>query len=122
MGFAVGRREQWMDDIEATPKWMAAFSANPEGLALPATVEIDGDVYARQESVWLRSGPTTLTLAEVVRFRSLPPGAVLAAIGAFDDPFAGTLVFSELILPEPITYPTGGTYTLPAGEYELRID
>lgn len=122
MGYDSRLREEWTDQVEAIDKWMAIFSANPEGLALPATVEVSGEVYARQQSLWTRTGPTVLTLAESVRWRNLPPGSVVAAVGGFDDPFDGLLVFSELVLPEPVSYPSGGTYTLPAGEYELRID
>jgi hypothetical protein len=122
MTFAVDLREAWMDDIEAVAKWMTLFSADPDGLAIPTTVEISGDVFARQESLWTRTGPATLTLAEVVRFRNLPPGTVIAAVGAFDGPLSGTIVFSDPVAPEPLEYPSGGTFTIPAGEYELRIE
>lgn len=121
MGYASSRRQAWMDDIEATPKWMAIFASDPDGLMLPASVEVSGDVYARQASLWVRTGPVLLTLTEAVRWRNLPPGSVVAAVGGFDDPFAGDLVFSEP-LAEPISYPSGGTYLIPAGEYELRIE
>jgi hypothetical protein len=93
MTFAVDLREAWMDDIEAVAKWMTLFSADPDGLAIPTTVEISGDVFARQESLC-----------------------------AFDGPFSGTIVFSDPVAPEPLEYPSGGTFTIPAGEYELRIE
>lgn len=122
MSINVDILEGWMDEIEAMEKWMAAFFADPHGLSSPASVEVSGDVYARQETLWTRTGPTVLTLASTVRFRNLPPGAVVGAVGPFDDPFGGLLVCSALVAPEPISYPAGGTYTVPAGEYEIRID
>lgn len=128
MGYPLSRRQGWMDDIEATPKWMAIFSSDPDGLLMPETVEVSGEVYSRQDSIWLRTGAVVLTLNEASIWRNLPPGSVVAAVGAFDDPFAGELVFSEPIRdpdtgdPTPISYPSGGTFVLPAGELELRID
>lgn len=119
MGWSTTIRQQRMDAIAALDISMALFSADPMGVSSPATVEVVGQTYARQDSVWTRTGPTTLTLAQPCIWRSLPPGAVVAAVGAFDDPFQGVLLFADLLTPQA-EFPSGGTYVLPAGEYVLR--
>lgn len=122
MGWSTAKREQWMDEIEALEIWMALFSADPEGSPDPALLEIESGVYTRQESLWTRTDATHLTLASGLVWRNLPPGAIVAAVGGFDDAFTGDYLFSGLVLPDPVSYPAGGTYVLPAGEYVLSID
>lgn len=125
--FSISVIEEWMDSIEDAEKHMALFSADPWSVADPTTVEIIGGTYARQESLWLRSDVRAITLDAALVWRSLVPGTTVAAVGAFDDPFAGRLLFRSMHLdesgnPAPIAYPSGGTHTLAAGEYVVGID
>lgn len=119
--------EGWMDQLEDRPKWLAAFSADPYVGSDPATVEIIGGSYARQESLWVRSDVRALTLDVAVAFRSLVPGTIIAAVGAFDDAFSGALLFRSMILdedgnPAPLAFPAGGTHLISAGEYVIGLD
>lgn len=125
--FSLSLIESWMDDIEDRPKWMALFSTDPWMVADPATVEVIGGTYARLESVWVRTDVRAITLDEGLVWRSLPPGTVIAAVGAFEDPFVGEMLFRSMLLdeagdPAPLTLPSGGTYKLDAGEYMVGID
>jgi hypothetical protein len=125
--FSLAVIERWMDEIEDAPKHMALFSADPWAVADPTTVEVIGGTYARQDSLWLRSDVRAITLDAGVVWRSLVPGTVVAAVGAFDDPFAGELLFRSMLLdedgnPQPRAYPSGGTHTLAAGQYVVGID
>ena len=121
MGWSASKLQTWVDEIEALDIWMAAFSADPEGAGDPALLEIIGGTYVRQTSAWTRTSALTLTLASPVIFSGIPPGGVIAAIGGFDDAFAGTFLFSDL-LPDPESYPSGGTYVLPAGEFVVGFE
>lgn len=125
--FSLSVVETWMDDIEDRPKHMALFSADPWGVADPVTVELVGGTYARQDSLWLRTDIRAITLDAALVWRSLVPGTVVAAVGGFDDPFAGTLLFRSMITdvagnPAPVSYPSGGTHTVAAGQYVVGID
>lgn len=125
--FSIGVIEGWMDWVEDQPKWMALFSADPWGVADPVTVEVIGGTYARQDSLWLRNDVRSIILDAALVWRSLVPGTVVAGIGAFDDPFTGSLLFRSMILdvdgnPDPVSYPSGGTHTVAAGEYVVGID
>ena len=125
--FSVDLIETWMDGVQDAEKHMALFSADPFAVADPATVEVIGGTYARQDSLWLRNDVRALTLDEAVVWRSLVPGTVAAAVGAFDDPFAGSLLFRSLLLdedgnPDPKVFTVGGTFSLAAGEYVVGID
>jgi hypothetical protein len=120
--FSIELLTTWMDQLDSTDKFMALFSADPLAVSDPSSVEIIGVTYARQDSTWNRVSPTRLTLAAAVVWRSLPPGAVVAAVGGFNDAFAATGFLFRDMLPTPITYPSGGSYVLPAGEYDLGFD
>jgi hypothetical protein len=125
--FSISVIERWMDEVEDLDKQMALFSADPWAVADPVTVEVIGGTYARQDSLWLRTDVRAITLDAALVWRSLVPGTVVAAVGAFDDPFAGTLLFRSVLLdeagnPAPRSFPSGGTFTLAAGEYVVGID
>ena len=110
----------WIDWLEGQDKYLALFASDPL-VGDPLAAEIVGGIYARQDSVWTRSTDYALTLTEGVLWRSLVPGTVVRAVGAFDAAFNGNLLFRTL-LDAPVEYPTGGTYPLPAGEYVVGID
>jgi len=110
----------WMDDVEAIDKYLALFADDPLA-GDPLAAEIVGGIYARQLSSWTRSSDYALTLAAGVLWRSLVPGTVVRAVGAFDAAFNGNLLFRTLLVT-PVEYPSGGTYPLPAGEYVVGLD
>jgi len=114
----------WMDGIYAKDLYLALFFTDPQTVSDPLSVEVVGGVYSRQLGVWTRSAPNVLTLSEAVVFPGLPPGTSLVAVGVFDAAFNGTFIASDLIpAPDsPVSYPSGGTYVLPAGQYILGID
>lgn len=126
--FADDQVELWMDEVEAySYLGLALFSSDPMAVGDFTTVEVIGGSYARQQGVWLRSSIRALTLNAGVAFRSLPPGAVVAAVGVVTDPTAGILVARSMLLdgvgdPAPISYPTGGTYTISTGQYVIGLD
>lgn len=126
--FSTSVIEGWVDQIEDTPKWLAIFSSDPWAVADPTTVEVAGDTYVRINATWLRTDVRALTLDSAAIWRSLPPGTVVAAIGAFDDAFAGTVLFRSMLLdpvsgnPAPVAFPTGGTFKIDAGEYVIGVD
>lgn len=125
--FSIGVIEMWMDEIEDAEKHMALFSADPWGVADPTTVEVIGGTYARQESLWLRTDVRAITLDAGLVWRSLVPGTVIAAVGAFTGAFNDELIFRSMLLdedgnPAPRSFPSGGTYALSAGEYVVGID
>jgi hypothetical protein len=112
--------KQWMDQIEGWDKYLALFASDPYA-GDPLAAEIVGGIYARQLSEWIRSSDYALTLSAGLVWRSLVPGTVVRAVGAFDAPFNGNLLFRSL-LPEAVEYASGGTYPLPAGEYVVGLD
>lgn len=111
----------WMDGIEAKTKYLTLVSADPGGSTDPLTVEIVGGTLARQTSIWLRTGPTALTLEVPVLFPGIPPGGHVAGVAGFDAAFNGTMLFYDLF-DVAIDYPSGGTFLLPGGEYVLGVD
>ena len=54
-------------------------------------------------------------------WRSLVPGTVVAAVGAFDAAFNGNLLFRSLYAT-PLDYPSGGTLVMHASSLVLGID
>lgn len=111
---------QWMDQVAAKDKYLALFASDPL-IGNPYAAEIVGGIYARELSVWTRTSDFAMTLTEGIVWRSLVPGTVVRAVGAFDASFNGNLLFRSL-LPATIEYPAGGTYPLPAGEYVIGLD
>ena len=112
--------KQWMDDVEAADKYLALFASDPL-IGSPYAAEIVGGIYARELSEWTRTSDYSMTLAAGIVWRSLVPGTVVRAVGAFDAAFNGNLLFRTL-LDTAIEYPAGGTYPLPGGEYVIGID
>lgn len=110
----------WMDEVEAKDKYLALFATDPL-IGNPYAAEIVGGIYSRQLSLWTRTSDFAMTLSEGVLWRSLVPGTVVRAVGAFDAAFNGNLLFRSLF-NEAVEYPAGGTYPLPAGEYVIGID
>lgn len=120
--------EQWMDTVDDLPyKGFALFSSDPFAAGTFSAVEVIGGSYSRQEATWVRASIRTLELDVGVVFRSLVPGTVVAAVGVVSDPFAGELVCRSMILnedgdPEPIVFPSGGSYPISAGNYVIGVD
>lgn len=120
--------EQWMNVIDDLPyKGVALFSSDPFAAGTFSAVEVIGGSYARQAGTWVRASIRTLELDAGVVFRSLVPGTVVAAVGVVTDPFAGELVCRSMILngsgvPTPITFPSGGSYPISAGNYVIGVD
>jgi hypothetical protein len=110
-----------MDDITARDKWLSLVSADPFTTSSPATTEIIGGSITRMASSWTRTGYGVLTLASTVSFVGLPAGAHVAGVACFDAAINGTLLFADL-LDEPVSYLSGGTYVLAAGQYVVGID
>lgn len=116
----------FMDQVALAELHMALFFDDPLATTLPTTYEIGG-LVTRQESTWERAGYNTLQLTSKVVFDGIEPGTSLVAVGAFDDPFAGELVFRELFRdidgnPEPRAFPAGGGFVIPAGEFVVGLD
>jgi hypothetical protein len=123
-GISLDLRAEWIDDLAAREHYGALFSADPFGVGTPTSVELAGALYTRQDTtgLWTRSGPALLTLSTAVVWRNLAPGAVVAAVGFMDTAFgAGGLLHRALVDP-PGSYPSGGTFLLPAGEYGVGLD
>lgn len=115
----------WIDELEALEHWAALFSSDPLGVGSPSSVEIAGDVYARQDAIGLftRTGTTSLTLSSALVFRGLEPGVTVAAVGFFDSAFGTTGFLHRSMVPGGAkSYPAGGTFVLPAGEYVVGLD
>ena len=125
--FGISVIERWMDEVDDATKHMALFSSDPWMVADPTTVEVIGGTYSRQDSLWLRTDVRAITLDAGLVWRSLVPGTVIAAVGAFDDAFGDNLLFRSMLLdengdPDPRVFTSGGTYTISAGEYVVGID
>jgi hypothetical protein len=56
-----------------------------------------------------------------VVFSGIPIGAHVAGLAVFNADFNGDLLASDL-LPEPVDYPSGGTWVLPIGEFALGFN
>ena len=108
---------QWVDDLEATDLWLTLVSDDPEGVSDPLTVEIIGGTLTRHQTTWSRT-PLLLTTAGSVVFSGIPVGAHVAGIACFNADFNGDLLASDLF-PEPVDYPSGGTWVLPTGEFAM---
>lgn len=109
----------WIDQVAASPKWVALFFADPIAVN-PTSVEILGPSYARLDPAWTRSSPYSLTLAEGFNFRALAPGTSVVAMGVMSGAFNNVLICRELVAPQR-SYPSGGTYSLDAGEWVLGV-
>lgn len=123
-GISLELRTEWIDDLEGHEHFGALFFSDPFGVGEPATVEITGGVYSRQEAtgLWTRSSPTAITLNTAVVWRALTPGTTVAAVGFMDSAFGTTGLLHRAMLPEPDHFPAGGTWVLPAGEYVAGLD
>ena len=113
--------EGWIDDLEARPKWLTIVAADPQATANPYTAEVSGTALVRVSGTWARTGIGSLTLTSAISFPDLPYGAHVAGVAGFDAATGGNLLFADL-LDEPKDYPSGGTYTLPGGQYVVGID
>jgi hypothetical protein len=111
--------EGWINEIEAMPKWIGVFFADPIAVD-PSSVEVLGPSYARLDSAWVRSSAYSLTLNEDSVFRALAPGTLIAAMGLMDGPFSNGLIARELVTPVR-SYPTGGTFIVDVGEWVIGI-
>ena len=119
--FAPSKVTAWMDDLEAEDIWLSLVSSDPLATASPYTAELVGGTVARLASSWTRTSFNLMTLDEPLSFVGLPAGAYLAGVAAFDAAVNGNLLFADL-LDQPLGFPAGGSYTLPAGEYVVGID
>ena len=114
------RMAQWMDDLEEAEKWLTLVSDDPEGASDPLTVEIIGGSLTRHQATWART-PLLLTTTAAVIFSGIPVGAHVAGLAVFDADFNGNLLASDLF-PEPVDYPSGGTWVLPSGEFAFGFN
>ena len=123
-GFSIEVRTGWMDDMEGRDHFGALFSADPFGVSSPTSVEVGGETYARQDAsgLFTRSSPTSITLGTALLWRALQPGTMIAAVGFFDTAFGTTGLLHRALLDEPISYPSGGSWVLPVGEYVAGLD
>lgn len=112
---------QWMDQVESMSIWIGLCFSDPFAVANPLTVEIQSGGYARVPTGWSRTSSNILTMSSEAVIRGLAPGDVVAAVTGWDSAYNGSMVFSDL-LPTPLSYPSGGTYLLPASEYVIGID
>lgn len=122
-GIAPGVLSGWIDELYARPHWGALFASDPLAVGNPATVEIAGTLYARQDASGLltRSGPTSILVNSAVTWLNIEPGTSVVAVGFFDSAFGSTLLH-RVMLPEPADFPSGGGWILPANEYATGID
>lgn len=99
----------------------ALFTADPLVAADPLAVEIQGGTYGRPDAAWTQYNPTGIVNRDDIGFYGIPAGIVVTSVGVFDDVVNGNLVGADNF-DTPLTFPTGGSWQLPAGEFFLGFD
>ena len=116
----------WMDDIVSKDLWLSLFAADPYTQSNPLTAEIANMATYRQQSVWTRTTDYSIELANDVTFRSIPPETTIVAIGAFDAPLNGELLFRDLLSEDgnaqPLYLAAGGSLRIPVGQMVAGVD
>lgn len=126
--FSKYQTSAWMDDLASRSLYMALFTQDPYAVTNPLSVELVGTSINRQPSEWKRTSSFSLELNNDVFFAAIPPETSLVAIGAFDAPINGNLIFRDLIdaagngRGEPLYLPTGGTFGIAAGDMVIGLD
>lgn len=118
---------RWMDSLASRTLYLSLFTADPFSVANPLTVELVATSVSREPSVWERTSPYSLELANDVFFHAIPPETTIVALGAFDYSINGNLLFRDLMSSDgktgkPIYYDTGGTYGISAGQMVIGLD
>ena len=133
MPAAVGRLglyqvNAWMTALAATALFATVFTSDPNAASDPLSVEVLGSGYNRVQASFSRTGPGLITLDTVLVIPAIPPGATGVWVGFMDAAANGHLIASDLIrdpltgIATPRSYPAGGTFVIPAGEYTIGID
>ena len=114
----------WIDSLQATAHYGALFSADPFSITPPSSVEVGGALYSRQDAtgLWDRIGLSVIRLNTALVWRNLAPGTSIAAVGFMDSPFGTMGMLHRAMLDDAVSFPAGGTWVLPAGEYSAGID
>lgn len=117
----------WLDDLAARTIYLALFTADPFTVSDPLTVELTSTSVAREESVWERTSPYSLELANDVFFQAIPPETTLVALGGFDAEVNGNLLFRDLMsysgqVGQPLHMLTGGSFSIATGEMVIGMD
>lgn len=99
----------------------ALFTADPLVAADPLTVELQGGTYGRPDAVWSQFNPTGLVNRDDISFQGIPAGAIVTSVGVFDAVVNGHLIGADNF-DSPLSFPTGGSWELPAGEFFLGFD
>lgn len=123
-GFSDELLSGWTDQLVARAHFGALFASDPLGTGSPASVEIAGATYSRQDAsgLWTRSTARSLTLNAPLVWRSIPPGVSVAAVGFFDTAFGTGGFLHRSMLAAPVGFPAGGSWVLPAGEYAVGFN
>lgn len=107
------------------PVWWGLFYDNPLVVTDPTTVEILGGTYERPEHTvpgdWDAFGLTGLVNSIDVEFLNIPPGNSIHAVGLWDDDTGGKLLGAD-VLDDPVNFPDGGSWVLPAGDFYFGFD
>lgn len=118
----------WMDQLQATELFGTLFTADPNGSTDPLAVEVIGSGYNRVQASFTRTGAALMTLDEPLAILAIPPGTTVVWIGFMDAPTNGHLIASDLVrdpstgATTPQSYPTGGTFVVPATEFVIGVD
>ena len=126
--FSTYQASAWLDALASRPLYMALFTQDPYAVTNPLSAELIGTSINRQPSEWTRTSSFSLELNNDVFFAAIPPETSLVAIGAFDAPINGNIIFRDIIdatgdgRGEPLHLPTGGTFGIAAGDMVIGLD
>jgi hypothetical protein len=112
----------WIDEIAEMILYATLVSSDPD-IGDPLSAEVIGPHYVRQPTIWTRSSPTSLVLANSLVFAGLGVDTHVAGMAVFDEQYNGNLVASQLLEPvDQVDFPTGGSYSVAAGAFAIAID
>lgn len=97
--------------VPASGHYLGLMTTNPLLVQDPLTVEVVGPTYSRQRGMALSNG--TYTNTSELRWFGLPKGTVVEAIGVFDAPANGNLIYAFRVGPH--SFPKGGSYRVGSG-------
>lgn len=111
----------WAESLRKTPMWLGLVTANPFLVTDPLVIEVAGtSAYRRPQASWSRSG-RVLTSTTPATWNGIPPLTTVLGIAGFSAPFNGELM-AYMKLPDPgQDFPTGGSFTMPAGELWVGV-
>jgi hypothetical protein len=109
----------WLDQLAVMSTWASLHGSDPR-VDDPLDSELAGIGYTRVLVTW-ETDQRARANRDALHWTNLPVGTI-AAVGAFDAPINGHLLFS-CVLDSPVPYLTsGGVYTLPAATLVVTID